>query len=84
VSIWSATQDLGGGATGVVSGWTNCWGNSAGFVGPVLTAYLVYWTGSWAGAVLGIAGAGLAGALLWLFVQPQRRIPALEGRASER
>ncbi|MBV9538393.1 MAG: MFS transporter [Acidisphaera sp.] len=77
VSIWSATQDLGGAATGVVSGWTNCWGNAAGFVGPVLTAYLVGWTGSWAGAVLGIAGAGLAGALLWLLVRPQRPIPAL-------
>ena len=81
VSIWSATQDLGGAATGVVSGWTNCWGNSAGFVGPVLTAYLVAWTGSWAGAVLGIAGAGLAGAVLWLFVQPQRPIPALSAGA---
>jgi ACS family glucarate transporter-like MFS transporter len=82
VSIWSATQDLGGAATGVVSGWTNCWGNSAGFVGPVLTAFLVQMTGSWAGAVLGIAGAGLAGAVLWLFVHPQRVIPALEGTVS--
>ena len=77
VSIWSSTQDLGGGATGVVSGWTNCWGNAAGFVGPVLTAYLVQWTGSWAGAVVGIAGAGVAGAVLWLFVHPERPIPAL-------
>ena len=74
VAIWSATQDLGGGATGTVSGWTNFWGNSANFVGPVLTAYLVRWTGGWSGALLGIALAGLAGAVLWLFVQPQRRL----------
>jgi ACS family glucarate transporter-like MFS transporter len=72
VSIWSATQDLGRDATGVVSGWANCWGNSAGFVGPVLTAYLVQWTGGWTGALLGIALAGGAGAVLWLFVHPQR------------
>jgi hypothetical protein len=72
VSIWSATQDLGGSVTGVVSGWANCWGNAAGFVGPVLTAYLVRWTGGWSGALLGIALAGGAGAVLWLLVRPQR------------
>lgn len=77
VSIWSATQDLGRGATGVVSGWANCWGNSAGFVGPVLTAFLVDWTGGWSGALLGIALAGGCGALLWLLVHPQRPIAAL-------
>ena len=77
VSIWSATQDLGRGATGVVSGWANCWGNSAGFVGPVLMAYLVEWTGGWTGALLGIGIAGAAGALLWLLVQPQRPLIAI-------
>jgi ACS family glucarate transporter-like MFS transporter len=77
VSIWSATQDLGRGSTGVVSGWANCWGNSAGFVGPVLTAYLVGLTGGWSGALLGIALAGGAGAVLWLFVHPQRPLRVL-------
>jgi ACS family glucarate transporter-like MFS transporter len=83
VSIWSATQDLGRAATGVVSGWTNFWGNSAGVVGPVLTAYLVGWTGSWAGALLGIALSGVAGAVLWLFVHPERPVAALAGRPTE-
>jgi ACS family glucarate transporter-like MFS transporter len=77
VSIWSATQDLGRSATGIVSGWTNFWGNAAGVVGPVLTAYLVQWTGSWAGALLGIAISGLAGAVLWLFVHPERPMTTL-------
>jgi ACS family glucarate transporter-like MFS transporter len=77
VSIWSATQDLGRASTGVVSGWTNFWGNMAGVAGPVLTAYLVEWTGSWSGALLGIALAGLTGAVLWLFVQPQRPLAEL-------
>jgi ACS family glucarate transporter-like MFS transporter len=79
VSIWSATQDLGRSSTGVVSGWTNFWGNAAGVVGPVLTAYLVEWTGSWAGALLGIALSGIAGAVLWLFVHPERPVAALGG-----
>jgi ACS family glucarate transporter-like MFS transporter len=77
VSIWPSTQDLGGNATGIVSGWTNFWGNAAGVAGPVLTAYLVRWTGSWSGALIGIALAGIAGAVLWLFVHPQRRLAAL-------
>ncbi len=81
VSIWSATQDLGRNATGVVSGWANCWGNSAGFVGPVVMAYLVEWTGGWTGALLGIALAGGAGAVLWLFVHPQRPLAAIPGTA---
>jgi ACS family glucarate transporter-like MFS transporter len=80
VSIWSATQDLGRGATGIVSGWANCWGNSAGFVGPVFTALLVQWTGGWSGALLGIAIAGGAGAVLWLFIHPQRPLDALADR----
>lgn len=81
VSIWSATQDLGRGATGVVSGWANCWGNAADFVGPVVTAYLVQWTGGWTGALLGIALAGGAGALLWLFVHPQRPLAAITDKS---
>ena len=77
VSIWSSCQDLGGAATGIVTGWANFLGNSSGFVGPVITAYLVRWTGGWSGALLGIALAGLCGAVLWLFVHPERplRIP---------
>ena len=76
VSIWSATQDLGRAATGVVSGWANFWGNAAGVAGPVLTAYLVDWTGGWSGALLGIALSGLVGAVLWLFVHPERPLQA--------
>ncbi|MDE2514907.1 MAG: MFS transporter [Rhodospirillales bacterium] len=82
VSIWSATQDLGRGATGVVSGWTNFWGNAAGVAGPVLMAYLVHWTGSWAGALLGIALSGAVGIVLWLFVHPERPIAAFQNAAS--
>jgi ACS family glucarate transporter-like MFS transporter len=60
-----------------VSGWTNCWGNAAGVAGPLLMAALVKWTGSWSGAMVGIAIAGVAGAVLWLFVHPQKPLAAL-------
>jgi ACS family glucarate transporter-like MFS transporter len=75
VSIWPSTQDLGRGATGLVSGWTNFWGNAAGVAGPMLMAALVRWTGTWSGAMIGIALSGVAGAVLWLFVHPQRPLP---------
>jgi hypothetical protein len=60
-----------------VSGWTNFWGSSAGVVGPILMAFLVGWTGSWAGALLGTARSAVAGAILWLFDHPERSIAAL-------
>ena len=77
VSIWPSTQDLGRSATGLVSGWTNFWGNAAGVVGPMLMAALVRWTGGWSGAMIGLALSGIAGAVLWLFVHPQRPLAAL-------
>lgn len=78
VSIWPSTQDLGRGATGLVSGWTNFCGNAAGVVGPMLMAALVKWTGSWSGAMIGISLSGAAGAVLWMFVHPQRPLSALQ------
>ncbi len=77
VSIWSSTQDLGGASTGIVSGWTNCWGNAAGFVGPVVMAAIVQWRGSWSDALLIAALCGLVGAVLWLLVHPERGLTVL-------
>jgi ACS family glucarate transporter-like MFS transporter len=84
VSIWPSTQDLGRNATGLVSGWANFWGNAAGVVGPLLTALLVRWTGGWAGAMIGIAIAGVAGAAVWLVVRPQHPLAALTRESAAR
>ncbi len=81
VAIWPATQDLGRGATGVVSGWTNFLGNAGGAAGPLMTAWLVTWTGSWSAALLPIALAGAAGAVLWFFIHPERPLEVLTQRA---
>ncbi len=78
VSIWSACQDLGRGATGIVSGWTNFLGNASGFVGPTLTAILVGQLGGWKGAITLVTLAGLVGAVLWLFVHPERPLETLD------
>ena len=84
VSIWPATQDLGRNATGLVAGWANFWGNAAGVVGPLLTAFLVRWTGGWAGAMIGIAVAGVAGAAVWLLVRPQHPLATLALESAKR
>ena len=75
VSIWSSAQDLGGGATGIITGWTNGWGNGADAVGAILVAYLVRVTGSWSTALMMLAiVAAIAGPIFWLFVHPERPI----------
>ena len=43
----------------MVTGWTDFSATRPGFVGPVVIALLVKWTGGWSGALLGIALAGL-------------------------
>lgn len=72
VSIWPTCTDLGGNMTGSVTGWTNLWGNLSGALGPILTAFLVALTNSWASALTVMALAALIGAGLWLMVQPDR------------
>ena len=74
VSIWSATQDLSATFTGSVAGWTNFWGNFAGALGPIFTALLVGLTTNWTTALLIMALAGACGAVLWLFVHPERAL----------
>lgn len=65
-----------------MTGWTNFLGNASGFVGPLMIALLVKWTGGWSGALLGIALAGLCGAVLWVFVHPERRLELPETQVS--
>lgn len=74
-------EDPGRGATGMVSGWTNFGGNAAGVPGPMLMAARVQSTGGWSGAMIGIALSGVAEALLWLFVHPERPLSALSAVA---
>lgn len=77
VVVWSATQDLGREFTGVMSGWTNVWGALSNVAGPVTVAYVVKVTGSWESGLFLIGVAAGCGALLWIFLHPER---PLQGR----
>jgi ACS family glucarate transporter-like MFS transporter len=72
VSTWLSVQDLGQNSTGVVAGCTNFLGSAGSAAGPLITAWLVWLTGSWSMALLAIGLAGVCGAVLWFFVHPER------------
>ncbi|MGH7911856.1 MAG: MFS transporter [Candidatus Dormibacteraceae bacterium] len=82
VSIWSSTQDLAPQMTGSVTGWTNFWGNFSGALGPIFTALLVGLTSNWGTALVVMAIAGLIGAVLWIFVHPERPLIPTAGEPS--
>jgi len=81
VVVWSAAQDLGREYTGVMSGWTNLWGAASNVAGPVTVALIVKLTGNWSSALFVIAVAAGCGAVLWLFLHPEK--PLLPGAAQE-
>jgi ACS family glucarate transporter-like MFS transporter len=72
VVVWSAAQDLGREYTGVMSGWTNLWGAASNVAGPVTVALIVRLTGNWSSALFVIAVAAGCGAVLWLFLHPEK------------
>lgn len=72
VVVWSAAQDLGKTLTGVMSGWTNVWGALSNVAGPVVVAFTVKVTGSWTSGLFLIATAAAFGAIVWLFLHPER------------
>jgi MFS transporter, ACS family, glucarate transporter len=72
VAVWSATQDLGQQFTGLMSGWTNLWGALSNFAGPVIVAFVVKLTHSWESGLLVIGVAAAFGAVLWIFLHPDR------------
>jgi ACS family glucarate transporter-like MFS transporter len=72
VVVWSATQDLGREFVGVMSGWTNVWGAISNVAGPVTVAYVVEITGNWESGLIVIGAAAACGAVLWVFLHPER------------
>lgn len=77
VVVWSATQDLGREFTGVMSGWTNVWGALSNVAGPVTVAYVVKVTGSWESGLFLIGVAAACGAVLWIFLHPERPLQGI-------
>ena len=70
---WSSVISMGGQFAGSVSGWMNFWGNIGGVLAPSVTAWVAT-TYGWQAALVVTAVSGIAGAVLWLFVKPDKAI----------
>lgn len=73
-SFWSVTADLAGESAGSVSGVMNMWNQIAGTITASLTPWLAGHFG-WSSSFLVAAGLCAAGALAWLAVDPDEKLP---------
>ncbi|MDE0264502.1 MAG: MFS transporter [Bryobacterales bacterium] len=71
---WATCLDIGGSAAGVVSGTMNSLGQIGGALAPWLIGLMVDRTGSWQPPLLVSSAYYLASALLWLLIEPSRRL----------
>lgn len=71
---WATCLDIGGSAAGVVSGTMNSLGQVGGALAPWLIGLMVDRTGSWQPPLLVSSAYYLASALLWLLIEPNRRL----------
>jgi ACS family glucarate transporter-like MFS transporter len=79
-SFWSVTADIGGAFSGSVSGFMNMGGMMGGAVSTSLTPWIAKGYG-WTASFLVAAGLCAAGALAWIFVNPERSLVANLGTA---
>ena len=70
----AATIDIGGSSVPQVFGMMNMCGNLAAAACPVLVGKLFQWTANWNVVLLLFAFVYLAGAICWVFANPQRSI----------
>lgn len=73
-AAFAVAMDIGGPRVPQVSGMMNMSGNIAAAACPVIVAQIFQWTANWDVILLMFAVAFLAGAICFLFVNPQRRI----------
>jgi len=73
-AAWATCADVGGRFSGTVSGTMNMIGNVGAMLSPLIMGYLVQSTGNWNLTFYIATCLALAGALLWLVVDPTKRV----------
>ena len=71
---WAICHDIGGEATGTITGALNTFGNLGGSLSPLVVGYSVQLWDSWSTPLMIMAGIYLAGAILTVLANPHRRI----------
>ncbi len=70
--VWATCTDLGGKFGGTAGGWVNLASSLSGMLAPVASASLAQWFGSFHAVFWVTILLYLAGALLWLFIDPRK------------
>ncbi|MDH4110841.1 MAG: MFS transporter [Gammaproteobacteria bacterium] len=73
-SHWAAAIGVGGRHAGPAGGVMNTGGNAVGSVNALLVPVIAAWLG-WSAAMATTSVFALVGAVLWLFIRPDRRMP---------
>jgi MFS transporter, ACS family, glucarate transporter len=70
--VWATCTDLGGRFGGTAGGWMNLASSLSGMLAPVASAGLAQWFGSFHAVFWVTTSFYLAGAVLWLFIDPRK------------
>jgi ACS family glucarate transporter-like MFS transporter len=73
-AAWAVCLDAGARYAGVVTGFMNTFGNLGGFAAPLVAGFAVQRWGSWDATFAVTAAIYAVGALLWLAIDPDRRL----------
>ncbi len=73
-AAWAVCLDVGRRHAGVVTGAMNTFGNLGGMLAPLVVGYVVQRFGSWTVAFQVSAAIYAVGGLLWLVIDPTRRL----------
>jgi MFS family permease len=75
-AAWAVCLDVGRRHAGVVTGAMNTFGNLGGVLAPLVVGYVVQKFGSWNVAFQVSAAIYVVGGMLWLFIDPTKRLEA--------
>jgi ACS family glucarate transporter-like MFS transporter len=78
-ACWAVCLDIGRDHAGVITGYMNTVGNLGGLVTPLVFGYAVERLGSWDLPFVITSAVYAAGAVAWLFIDPQQRILRADG-----
>ncbi len=73
---WAACMDIGGEHTGVLSAAMNTIGQIGSILSPVVTGWVVAHFSNWQTPLLIMGGLYVASAILWVLVDPRKRLTA--------
>jgi ACS family glucarate transporter-like MFS transporter len=73
-SSWAACMDIGGEHTAILSASMNTTGQVGSIISPMVTAWVVTQFSSWQAPLLIMAGLYFFSALLWVLVDPRKRL----------